>query len=208
MRRLVFSSLILIVVSLVSGCTAFKQCAYEGSSRDGWQQTDVVIASLGLAPGARVADIGAGSGYFTRPLARAVAPGGKVYAVDVDADMNERLRGQLADEGIENVEIVLGDYDDPKLPDGGVDLVFTSNAFHHIEDRPAYFRNLKQDLAPGGRVAIVDYDGRKGTFVRWVGHYTEKDVLLEEMRQAGYQVEKDHDYLDRQSFVVFSPRSD
>jgi arsenite methyltransferase len=203
MRRI--SVLLMLASTLLPGCTAFKQCAYEGSSRDGWQQTDAVIAALSLAPGARVADIGAGSGYFTRPLARAVAPGGTVYAVDVDADMNERLRGRLADEGIGNVEIVLGEYEDPKLPDAGVDLVFTSNTFHHIEGRPEYFRNLKQDLAPGGRVAIIDYDGSKGTFVRVMGHYTEKDVLLEDMQQAGYAVEKDHDFLDRQSFIVFRP---
>jgi arsenite methyltransferase len=203
MRRI--SVLLLLALTLLPGCTAFKQCAYEGSSRDGWQQTDAVVAALGLVPGARVADIGAGSGYFTRPLARAVAPGGTVYAVDVDADMNERLRGRLADDGIGNVEIVLGAYEDPKLPDAGVDLVFTSNTFHHIEGRPAYFRNLKQDLAPGGRVAIIDYDGSKGTFVRVMGHYTEKDVLLEDMQQAGYAVEKDHDFLDRQSFIVFRP---
>lgn len=203
MRRI--SVLLALALTLLPGCTAFKQCAYEGSSRDGWQQTDAVVAALGLAPGARVADIGAGSGYFTRPLARAVAPGGTVYAVDVDADMNERLRGRLADDGIGNVEIVLGAYEDPKLPDAGVDLVFTSNTFHHIEGRPEYFRNLKQDLAPGGRVAIIDYDGSKGTFVRVMGHYTEKDVLLEDMQQAGYAVEKDHEFLDRQSFIVFRP---
>ena len=163
------------------------------------------MAALGLAPGAQVADIGAGSGWFTRPLARAVAPSGKVYAVDVDADMNERLRERLADDGIENVEIVLGAYEDPKLPDGAIDLVFTSNTVHHMQDRPTYFRNLKRDLAPGGRVAIVDFDGRKGWFVRFMEHYTAKDVLLAELAEAGYRVEKDHDFLDRQSFVVFVP---
>jgi ubiquinone/menaquinone biosynthesis C-methylase UbiE len=197
--------LLLTGVALLSGCTAFKQCAYESSGRNEWQQPDAVIAALGLAPGARVADIGAGSGYFTRLLAPAVAPGGKVYAVDVDADMNERLRDRLADEGITNVEVVLGEYADPKLPDGGIDLVFTSNTFHHIQDRPDYFRNLKQDLAPGGRVAIVDYDGRKGWFVQWMEHFTPKDEVLEDMEAAGYRVEKEHDFLDRQTFIVFAP---
>lgn len=203
MRRI--TGLLILAFALLPGCTAFKQCAYESDDRDGWQQPDAVIASLDLEPGTRVADVGAGSGYFTRRLARAVAPGGRVWAVDVDAEMNEHLRQRLADEGIDNVEIVLGEYGDPKLPDAGIDLVFTSNTFHHMEDRPAYFRNLKQDLAPDGRVAIVDYDGRKGLFVRIVGHYTEKEALLEDMRQAGYRVEKDHDFIDRQSFVVFAP---
>jgi len=203
MRRI--SPFLALSLALLPGCAAFKQCAYESDGRKGWQQTDAVVEALALTAGAQVADLGAGSGWFTRPLARAVAPSGKVYAVDVDADMNERLREQLADDGIENVEIVLGAYEDPMLPDGAIDLVFTSNTFHHIQDRPAYFRNLKRDLAPGGRVAIIDYDGRKGWFVRFMAHYTAKDVLIAELQQAGYRVEKDHDLLDRQSFVVFVP---
>jgi ubiquinone/menaquinone biosynthesis C-methylase UbiE len=196
---------IALALALMPGCTAWKQCAYESSDRQEWQQTDAVVAALELRPGARVADIGAGSGWFTRPLARAVGPSGKVWAVDVDADMNERLRERLAEEGIANVEIVLGEYADPKLPDGTLDLVFTSNTFHHIESRPEYFRNLKRDLAPGGRVAIVDYDGRKGWFVIFVEHFTSKPELLDDMHQAGYRVEQDHAFLDRQSFVIFAP---
>lgn len=204
MRRTVLLALG-IAAALLPGCTAFKQCAYERDGRDEWQQPDTVITALGLAPGARVADIGAGSGYFTRRLAPAVEPGGQVWAVDVDADMNERLRERLADEGIGNVEVVLGEYEDPKLPDGGIDLVFTSNTFHHMQERPEYFRNLKKDLAPGGRVAIVDFDGRDGWFVRFMEHYTSKQDLLADMQAAGYRVEKDHGFLDRQSFVVFAP---
>lgn len=202
--RKISALFLLSTALLLPGCAAFKQCAYEGSGRDEWQQPEQVIAALELPLDAQIADLGSGSGYFTRRLARAV-PDGKVYAVDVDAEMNERLRERLADEGISNVEIVLGEYADPKLPDGSIDLVFTSNTFHHIQDRPDYFRNLKKDLAPGGRVAIVDYDGRKGLFVRVVGHYTEKEEQLRDMQEAGYRVVADHDLLDRQSFVIYAP---
>lgn len=196
---------LLLAFGLLPGCTAFKQCAYERAGRDEWQKPEAVIAALELTSGAQVADIGAGSGYFTRKLARAVAPTGKVWAVDVDAAMNERLRQRLADDGIGNVEIVLGEYTDPKLPDGAIDLVFTSNTFHHMQERPAYFEDLKRDLAPGGRVAIVDFDGSKGWFMRMMGEYTAKEELLEDMKQAGYRVDADHAFLDRQSFVVFMP---
>ena len=204
MRRIALSFL-LVSAFWLPGCAAWKQCAYEGGDRDEWQKPDEVIAALELSPGDRVADIGSGSGYFTRRLAPAVAPDGGVYAVDVDAEMNERLQERLAEEGIGNVEIVLGEYADPKLPDGSIDLVFTSNTFHHIQDRPEYFRNLKKDLAPGGRVAIVDYDGRKGLLVRIIGHYTKKEDLLRDMQEAGYRIVKDHDQLDRQSFVIYAP---
>jgi ubiquinone/menaquinone biosynthesis C-methylase UbiE len=195
----------LLVSAFVFGCTAWKRCAYERGGRDDWQQPDQVIAALGIAPGDRVADLGSGSGYFTVRLARAVGPTGKVWAVDVDEDMNAYLRKRLDEEGIENVEVVLATFDDPLLPDGEVDLLFTSDTYHHVQERPAYFRRLHADLAPGGRVAVLEFDGRKGWFVRLMKHYTEKDLLLREMQEAGYRADQDLDFLDRQSFVVFAP---
>ena len=197
---------ILLAAGLLAGCAELKRLAYEGSSRDEWQQPERVVAALGIEPGDRVADLGSGSGYFTVRLAPAVGAGGRVYAVDVDAEMNEYLRKRLAEAGIENVEIVLGRFEDPQLPDGGVDLVVTVDTYHHIEERPAYFRNLKRDLAPGGRVAVIDYDGRKGWFVRLLGHYTPREELLREMREAGYEVAEEHDFIDRQTFVIFEAR--
>jgi ubiquinone/menaquinone biosynthesis C-methylase UbiE len=197
---------LLLAAGLVGGCASIKRCAYEGGSRDDWQQPERVVEALGIRPGDRVADLGSGSGYFTLRLAPAVGPEGKVFAVDVDAEMNEYLRGRLAEAGIANVELVLGRFEDPLLPDGGVDLVVVVDTYHHIEDRPAYFRNLKRDLAPGGRVAVIDYDGRKGWFVQWMGHYTPREQLLREMDEAGYDVAEDHGFIDRQTFVIFVPR--
>ena len=199
------SVLTLLVLLLLPGCTAYKRCAYESPDREEWQKPDEVVAALGIEPGSRVADLGSGSGYFTARLARAVGPDGRVYAVDVDEAMNDFLRERLAEEGIDNVEVVLGEFADPRLPDGQIDLVFTSNTYHHIQDRPAYFRNLKRDLAPGGRVAVVEYDGSEGLFVRLFGHSTGKQVILEEMREAGYEVAEDLPMLERQSFLVFTP---
>lgn len=195
----------LVAAPLLAGCNPLKRRAYESSDRNEWQQPERVVEALGLRPGDRVADIGSGSGYFTLRLARAVGPGGRVYAADVDADMNEYLRERLADEGIGNVEVIDAEFGDPLLPDAKIDLAFTSNTYHHMQERPAYFRALRADLAPGGRVAIVDYDGRKGWFVRLVGHFVEKEVLLREMEEAGYRVAADPGFLDRQSFVVFAP---
>ncbi len=203
MRR---TAALLLVAGLLGGCGSLKRFSYEGFSRDGWQQPERVVAALGIRPGDRVADLGSGSGYFTVRLAPAVGAEGRIYAVDVDAEMNEYLRERLAAAGIENVELVLGRFEDPQLPDGGVDLVVTVDTYHHIEGRPAYFRNLQRDLAPGGRVAVIDYDGRKGWFVRLMGHYTPREDLLREMREAGYEVAEEHDFIDRQSFVIFKVR--
>ena len=204
-RRTVALLLAAGLAGVVGGCGACKRFSYEGFSRDEWQQPERVIAALGIRPGDRVADLGSGSGYFTLRLARAVGPEGRVFAVDVDEEMNEYLRQRVAQAGAANVEVIDGRFEDPLLPDSGVDLVLTVDTYHHIDDRTAYFRKLRSDLAPGGRVAVIDYDGREGWFVRWTGHFTARDALLREMDEAGYEVVAEHDFIDRQSFVIFEP---
>ena len=116
-------------------------------------------------------------------------------------------RQRVAEAGLANVDVILGRFEDPLLPDGGVDLVLIVDTYHHLEDRPAYFRNLRRDLAPGGRIAVIDYDGRKGWFVRLMGHTTPREELLREMAEAGYEVAQEFDFIDRQSFVIFRPAS-
>ena len=206
MRAKAWAAVLLASAALGAGCVAAKRCAYEGSDRDAWQQPERVIEALGIEPGNRVADLGSGSGYFTVRLAKAVGPEGRVYAVDVDEEMNAYLRERVEQAGVANVEVILGRFEDPLLPDAGVDLVLTVDTYHHIDDRPTYFRNLRRDLAPGGRVAVIDYDGRKGWFVRLLGHTTPRELLLREMGEAGYEVAEEHDFIDRQSFVIFRPR--
>src|SRR5262245_581079 len=108
---------------------------YEGFGRDRWQRADAVVATLGLRPGARVADLGAG-GYFTFRLANGVGPAGKVYAVDVDDDLLEYVAGEANARGVTNVETIRSDGDAPRLP-ATVDLLFSSDAYHHIAGRTA-----------------------------------------------------------------------
>ena len=198
---------LLLAVGILGGCSSFKRFAYEGFSRDEWQQPERVIAALGLRSGDHVADLGSGSGYFTLRLAPAVGPDGRVYAVDVDEEMNEYLRKRVAEADLANVDVILGRFEDPLLPDGSVDLVLIVDTYHHLEDRPAYFRNLRRDLKPSGRVAVIDYDGRKLWFMRLMGHITPREELLREMAEAGYEVAEEFDFIDRQSFVIFRAAS-
>ena len=193
----------LLAVSCLA-CGPLKRFAYEGFSRDSWQQPERVIEALGLKPGDRVADLGAGSGYFTLRLAQAVGPTGKVYAVDVDEGMNDYLRKRVNDAGLDNVEVILGEFEDPLLPDGEIDLLLTVNTYHHIQERPSYFRTVQADLASDGRVAIVDFDGRKGWLVRLMVHSVPKQEMVGEMSEAGYRLDQDLDFLERQSFLIFS----
>jgi predicted methyltransferase len=183
---------------LGGGCTFVKRMAYEGVGRDDWQQPDRVVADLGLTPGATVADLGSGGGYFTFRLAQAVGPTGRVYAVDVDEGLNEHVTAEAADQGFANVTAVLAATDETRLPEP-VDLVFTSNVYHHLSDRVVYFRRLREaHLAPGGRVAIVEFRPEV------TSHATARETIEEEMTAAGYRLVKAHDYLERQYFLVFA----
>ena len=107
-----------------------------------------MIEALAIKPGDRVADLGAGGGYFTFRLAAAVGEAGQVYAVDVDAGMLSYLDDRIEREERRNVTTVRAAYEDPKLPEP-VDMIFTSNTYHHLEERAAYFRRAQSYLKPG-----------------------------------------------------------
>src|SRR5713101_2496241 len=129
----------------------------EDPKRDEWQKPDAVIQALHLKEGQVVADIGAGSGYFTLRLARAVGQKGRVFAVDVDEGMLDYLHQRLDKEKIQNVQAMHVPPHDPLLIDGSLDLAFVCNTYHHLEDRDVYLRKLRKALKPDGRLVIVDF---------------------------------------------------
>jgi arsenite methyltransferase len=195
----------LALTLLLAGCARLKQCAYEGVNRDNWQQPQKVIAALKIQPGAIVADLGSGGGYFTFRLAEAAGPTGKVYAVDVDQDMVDLIAKTAKEKAAGNIEPILAKTNDPRLPKTGVDLIFTSNTYHHIDNRVAYFANLRQYLRPGGSVAIIDFD-RRAWLEGLLRHYTPSEFIKREMEQAGYTLRQEYDFLDRQSFLIFTTK--
>jgi ubiquinone/menaquinone biosynthesis C-methylase UbiE len=200
-RARALAGLVVALALATSACGAWKRFAYSGPGRDDWQQPERVVAALALAPGARVADLGAGGGYFTFRLADAVGPSGVVYAVDVDPDMLSYLRERAAAEKRANVVVIDAAYDDPRLPDGDVDLVLVVNTYHHLRGRIAYFGRVKRALRPGGRLAIIEL--AEGGFP--AGHFTSPEVIRDELEAAGYALAAQHDFLERQSFLVFTP---
>jgi len=202
-QRVLLAGALSAALVATAGCTQLKRWAYSSGDRDAWQQPERVVAALRIVPGARVADLGAGGGYFTFRLAEAVGEGGRVYAVDVDEAMLDALQDDIEERAVPNVEIVLADPDDAKLPEGEVDLVFTANTYHHIGDRVAYFRKLARSLSGVGRVAIVEFRPQD---MGWFGsgHATPPEVIEREMSDAGYRLIEQPDFLDRQSFMIFA----
>ena len=160
MRRL------LIVILFVAATSAYAQLAprkadewvttLEGPQRVATQKVEEVIAKLALKPGMIVADIGAGSGLFSRPLAKAIGPSGKIYAVDIQQDLLDVINKRSKDEGICNIQTVLGEFDDPRIPTRNVDIAFINDVLHHIQNRAVYLKALGTYVKAGGRIAIID----------------------------------------------------
>jgi arsenite methyltransferase len=178
---------------------ALKAFGYSGTGRDRWQFPDRVLDVLALQPGDRVADLGAGGGYFTFRLADAVGPTGRVYAVDTDPDMRALVTEGATRSGHDAVVAVPADPRDPKLPEP-VDLVLLVNAFHHLPEPAPYLRTLARYLRPSARVAVIESRPKWSLF----GHATEPGKLRSVMEEAGYSVAQRHEFLPRQSFQVFT----
>src|SRR5204863_3661274 len=133
---------------------------FDDPGRAAWQKPEELVAALHLQPGQRVADLGAGTGYFSRLLSTAVGADGTVFAVEIEPNLVTHLRDRAEREGTRNVVPVLASADDPRLPAGMLDVILIVDTYHHVDDRIGYFRNLRRALRPSGRVAIVDWQKR------------------------------------------------
>jgi ubiquinone/menaquinone biosynthesis C-methylase UbiE len=163
----------------------------ERTARDGWQKVDEIFAAMGVREGSRVADIGAGGGFLTIRLSVAVGNRGKVYAEDVSQGSMRQLRQQVGDLGLQNVEPVLGEPDDPKLPAGELDAVVMVNAYHEMNEHEAMLACIWRALRGGGRVVIVDNPPRDSTASRdrqMRAHDLHIGVAEQDLRTAGFEI--------------------
>lgn len=174
--------------------------------RDQEQKPAQVVDALALTQGMSVADLGAGSGYFTRRFVEAIRETGKVYVIDIEPEALKYVEESLVHMHRSfEAEFILARPDNPKIPVESVDLVFVCNTYHHLEGRPTYFHNIKSSLKPGGRVAIIDFyhDERSGELGFPKRHLVSKEKVMEEMVEAGYRLAKEHTFLPKQYFLEF-----
>lgn len=175
---------------------------FDDPSRDAWQQPDKVIAALALAPTMSVADVGAGTGYFSVRLARAV-PQGEVIATDIEPDMVRYLGDRAAREQLANIKPVLATADEPNLPPASVDRILVVDVWHHIADRHRYAAGLAKALRPGGKLAIVDFTAAADRGPPKDMRLT-PDAILADLRGVGLTAALDPTQLPDQFIVIGS----
>lgn len=176
---------------------------FEEPGRERKLQPKRVMDLLRIRAGSRVADVGAGSGWFTVRLARRVGPGGVVYAVEINEDYIRHLRRRAKKEKLANIRTVLGKADDPVLPPGGVDAFLLVKTYHEIEKPVEWLRNARKAMAPGALLGIIDRNGI-GT-----DHGVNADVVIKEAARADLRLVAQHDFVksdDVDYFLVFEAR--
>ena len=175
----------------------------ESPERAAWQKPDEVVAALGVRPGATACDVGAGPGYFTLRLARAVGPSGRVYGVDVDPRMTRLLGERAAAAGLANVIPLLAPEGDG-LPPEPCDLILLVNAFHHFPDGPGYLARLAGALAPGGRLALVEFHEGDLPVGPPPEHRVTRAAIDAAARAAGLGVASEHRFLPYQWLLLLA----
>ena len=180
--------------------TARWSAVFDDPARDEWQNPEGIIRGLELAPDSIVADIGAGTGYFTAKLAR-VVPHGKVYAADIEPAMVAHLRERFAEAGVKNVEAIQASRDNPNLPEA-VDAVLLVNVQSLVANPGDYFLRLQSRLKPNARVVIVSTrpDAERGAIQSM---RRPPEHVKREMARQGYVLYAEHDFLRYQYFLVF-----
>ncbi len=176
---------------------------FEYPDRDKKLQIDRVMTLLHIEPGKNVADLGAGSGWFTVRAARRVAPGGTVYAEDINPDAVKYIRGRAAKEKLPNIETILGTADDPKLPSASVDAVLLLKVYHEIAHPATLLAALKPALRPGARIGIIDRNGRGDD------HGLDRAIVEKEMAASGFRLDATYDFTkaDGQDyFLIFTQK--
>ena len=185
---------------LTAGAAAVQQTE---ADRERTERVADILVALGAKDGARIADVGSADGFYALRIARAVAPTGRGYAVDIDEAALTKLRERAARDGITNVETVLGATDDPKLPPGEIDAVLIRNAYHEMPEYRGVLAGVTRALRPGGTLIVIEAihdNNRAKTRAEQVKeHEIAPEIVEAELREAGFEIVERQD-----SFTTFT----
>jgi ubiquinone/menaquinone biosynthesis C-methylase UbiE len=176
---------------------------FDSPGRDQRLQINRVMDLLAIGPGKTVADIGAGSGWFTVHAAKRVGETGQVYAVDINPESPRYITDRAQKEHLANVKTILSKPDDPLLPPAAIDAVLLLKTYHEVAQPITLLRNLRASLRPGAKVGIIDRNGNGEN------HGVNREVVIREAQQAGYHLEAQYDFVkpDKMDyFLIFTPK--
>jgi arsenite methyltransferase len=180
--------------------------ALEDPKRDQYQKPHEVLTALKINPGEVIADIGAGTGYFTFRLAHFVADKGRVYAVDVSPDMIRHINRRIRDTKATNVVSILAEVDDPLLPERSVNRIFICDVWHHVENQTKYLSLMKKLLKPGGEIVMIDFHKKELPLGPPMQMKIAREDLIKQMEGNGFRLTQEHKFLPYQYFLVFAPK--
>ncbi len=178
---------------------------FDAPGRDERLQINRVMDMLGIARGKSVADIGAGSGWFTVRAARRVTASGTVYAVDINPEAIQYIDGRAKKEQLNNIKTILSKPDDPQVPADSIDAVLLLKTYHEVAHPVVLLRNLRSSLKPGAKIGIIDRNGSEAN------HGVSKDVVVREAAQAGYELRDTEDFVKADGmdyFLIFTAKPD
>ena len=178
--------------------------ALEDPKRDSYQKPHEVLTALKIRPGEVIADIGAGSGYFTFRLSHFVGAKGKVYAVDVSPEMILHINRRIRDLKATNVITVLADPDDPLLPENSINRFFFSESWHHIENQSKYLALMKKLLKPGGEIVMIDFQKKELPIGPPMQMKISREDLIKQMQTNGFRLTREYTFLPYHYFLVFA----
>lgn len=183
--------------------------AFESEGREIWERREAIVAALGLKPGMAVADIGAGTGFFVRLFAREVGAEGRVYAVDIAREFVAAILRRSEQDGQGQILGIVNPPDRTGLPPASLDLVFSSDTYHHFEYPASMLASIRQALRPGGRLVVVDFERIPGVSSPWILAHVRADkaTVIREVEAAGFRL-LDEVPLLRQNYMLRFRRTD
>jgi ubiquinone/menaquinone biosynthesis C-methylase UbiE len=180
--------------------TAYVPC-YGQTDRETWQPPEKIMDSIGVKPGMRIGEAGAGHGYFTFPLARRVGSGGMVFANDISVDGLDAIKERVVREGWKNIKIVVGEVEDPLFPEKNLDMVVMVYVLHEVERPIPFLKNLQSYLKPGGLLVIIE-----NTNTSQRGHippFLTESQIIEVVGKTGFILERTENFLPRDIICIF-----
>ena len=185
-----FPTLLFLVAA--GPCSA-QEAKTRWQERDEWQNVPGIFQAMGVEKGSHVADLGAGKGYLTLRLAKAVGSKGRVYAVDIDEESLEDLRENVEDADLDNVSIVRGEVDDPRLAASSLDAIVIVNAYHEMDEYSAVLAHLRRALRPQGRLVLVDSihssHRESSREIQTASHELGLEFARQDLEEAGFEVQ-------------------